>query len=145
MEFLSWLEESPWLALWLNFFALCCYWGIHDFSGRDFEDTLDILRELENDPWSERWERMGLIDSERLKETMKPHVDSMKIKSDMTWEEIWQEECGFIDRAPIVDAVPVVRCKDCKYNQESACEYSAVWVRPNGFCQWGERREYEAD
>lgn len=49
--------------------------------------------------------KMGLVDTERLKETMKPSADSMKIKPDMTWEEIWQEECGFIDDAPTVDPV----------------------------------------
>jgi hypothetical protein len=59
MELLNWLEGSPWLALWLIFFNLFCYWEIHDFSGRDFEDTIDILRELENDPWSERWKNEG--------------------------------------------------------------------------------------
>lgn len=40
-----------------------------------------------------------------------------------------------------VDAVEVVRCKDCKHKQGNACDYSAVWVRPNGFCQWGKRRD----
>lgn len=39
------------------------------------------------------------------------------------------------------DLVEVVRCKDCKYNQGSACDYSAVWVRPNGFCHLGERKD----
>ncbi len=48
-----------------------------------------------------------------------------------------------IDEEPIVDAVPVVRCKDCKYKEGNACDYSAVWVRPNGYCQWGERKEDE--
>ena len=37
----------------------------------------------------------------------------------------------------------LVRCKDCKYKQGSACDYSAVWVRPNGYCQWGERKDDE--
>lgn len=37
----------------------------------------------------------------------------------------------------------IVRCKDCKYREGSACDYSAVYVRPNGYCQWGERREDE--
>lgn len=46
---------------------------------------------------------------------------------------------------PMVEYAPVVRCKDCKYKQGSACEYSAVWVRPNGFCHWGERREEQED
>lgn len=41
------------------------------------------------------------------------------------------------------DIVEVVRCKDCKHRDGSACDYSAVWVRKNGFCQWGERREDE--
>ena len=35
----------------------------------------------------------------------------------------------------------LVRCKDCKHRNGSACDYSAVWLRENGFCQWGERRE----
>ena len=35
----------------------------------------------------------------------------------------------------------IVRCKDCLYRVGNACDYSAVYVRPNGFCQWGERRE----
>ena len=38
----------------------------------------------------------------------------------------------------------LVRCKDCKYKQGSSCEYSAVWARPNGFCNWGERKDDRA-
>lgn len=37
----------------------------------------------------------------------------------------------------------LVRCTDCKHNDGSCCDYSAVWVRPNGYCQWGERKEKE--
>lgn len=39
----------------------------------------------------------------------------------------------------------IVRCKDCKHKHGCACDYSAVWVRPNGFCHWGERREDDGD
>ena len=39
----------------------------------------------------------------------------------------------------------LVRCKDCKYRQGSVCDYSAVWVRPNGFCQWGDKKEEEEE
>ena len=42
-----------------------------------------------------------------------------------------------------MDAVSVVRCKDCKYKQGSVCEYSAVYVHPNGFCNWGTRKGEE--
>ena len=46
---------------------------------------------------------------------------------------------------PTVDAVKVVRCKDCLYRDGSICDYSAVYVRPNGYCQWGRRKEDETD
>ena len=35
----------------------------------------------------------------------------------------------------------IIRCRDCKHNQGNACDYSSVWTRPNGFCQWGERKD----
>lgn len=54
-----------------------------------------------------------------------------------------------IERVPTVDAVEVVRCKDCKYYSEDGWGYGNCY-RPNvdylrmnerGFCSWGERRE----
>lgn len=62
-----------------------------------------------------------------------------------------------IDYAPTVDAVEVVRCKDCKYcktwyfdkngNSPSAiCTFwNGVTVYKNGFCSNGERREHETN
>ena len=51
-----------------------------------------------------------------------------------------------IEDAPTVDAVEVVRCKDCVYNVNGACEFSEA-VDPNYipdyFCADGERREGE--
>lgn len=46
-----------------------------------------------------------------------------------------------VDRASPVDAVEVVRCKNCLYRVGNACDYSAIYVRPNGYCQWGRRKE----
>lgn len=50
-------------------------------------------------------------------------------------QEYWGNERCFdyvdaedIDNAPTVDAVPVVRCKDCKYYKESRV------LAPNKFC-----------
>lgn len=39
----------------------------------------------------------------------------------------------------------IVRCKDCMYRDGNACDYSAVYVRPHGYCQWGRREEDEID
>ena len=35
----------------------------------------------------------------------------------------------------------LVRCKDCEFKDGDVCDYSAVYVHPNGFCNWGKRRE----
>lgn len=48
---------------------------------------------------------------------------------------------------PTVDAVEVVRCKDCIHRMKNGmCEYkdySVVAQDDNDFCSWGERREDE--
>ena len=52
-----------------------------------------------------------------------------------------------LDRQPTIDAVPVVRCKDCKYfyhdrADRASCELvcGMVLTTDNGFCSYGERR-----
>ena len=54
-----------------------------------------------------------------------------------------------IARQPTVDAVEVIRCKDCKWRGEPGC---AVYIvdesdRPkdDDFCSWGERKEDETE
>lgn len=53
--------------------------------------------------------------------------------------------------APTIDAVEVVRCKDCKrrgtencamtFNTEDNGYYLTDWTSDDGFCSWGERKE----
>lgn len=49
-----------------------------------------------------------------------------------------------IQDAPTIDAVPVVRCKDCKYYKpdeyEFGCDYGLPCVKADDFCSYGERR-----
>ena len=65
---------------------------------------------------------------------------------------LWHEVVASV---PAVDAVEVVRCKDCKHGELNCnlkekeyvvCELDEhhVW-RPNGFCSYGERREENAE
>lgn len=50
---------------------------------------------------------------------------------------------------PTVDAVPVVRCKDCKYSKDEYgdgdcyCDLSVIYIGKdwNHFCSWAERKE----
>jgi hypothetical protein len=50
-----------------------------------------------------------------------------------------------IAAAPTVDAVEVVRCKDCKHYGTSGCAMDAFSfdVTEESFCSYGERRENE--
>ena len=51
----------------------------------------------------------------------------------------WFEHCRYQQRHTI-DAVPVVRCKDCKHRfEDSWCEY--VDDNDNFYCARGERKE----
>ena len=66
-------------------------------------------------------------------------------------------ERGYLDAQenmnllPTVDAVEVVRCKDCKRYEENTeartrfCrrELNYMYAEPNGFCSYGERKDNE--
>lgn len=63
----------------------------------------------------------------------------------------YQEIAKLIDNALTVDAVQVVRCKDCKHRRE-ICPMRYIemvgederihdYSTDNGYCSWGERRE----
>ena len=59
----------------------------------------------------------------------------------------------FIETLPIVDAVPVVRCKDCKFrfrnngHDKNGCPItdSDIWMDDSGFCSYGERKDDETN
>lgn len=88
-------------------------------------------------------------------------ADALKKKADMRGRCLRPLVTAFqmcvtvhdIDDAPTIDAVPVVRCKDCLYWQsgENECEkweYCAIHnidIGPHSFCSYGERKEDEGD
>ena len=54
----------------------------------------------------------------------------------------------WIDKAPTIDAVPVVRCKDCKHcdPENNHCDHhmgtaAPLRRKPDDFCSYGERKE----
>ena len=57
-----------------------------------------------------------------------------------------------MEGAPTVDAVEVVRCKDCEFSIPSEysehalkCTHWMMDCNKNGFCSYGERRRDETD
>ena len=79
-------------------------------------------------------------------------VDEAIINFGFEWDDISptrDEFVAFLKKQPTIDAVPVVRCKDCirRYDTDECpmcfliegeyCEYT----NENGFCDRGERKE----
>lgn len=81
---------------------------------------------------------MRLIDADELKISLKGLLHD-------TWQ--YAGSCAVIDEEPTIDAVQVVRCKDCKHfdgydechhYQEYCGDYAGV--DPDDFCSEGIRR-----
>lgn len=59
--------------------------------------------------------------------------------------------CDMLNDSPTVDAVPVVRCRECKYsygnkyctNDAWKDEGNTVYIEPDAFCSYGERKNNE--
>ena len=96
---------------------------------------------------------MRLGDLDALLEQLPVHPDGglRSVKEEMLMIRVRED----IRNAPTIDAVPVVRCKDCKHGQpmvyrhtESPCimcshlgsGFFARVFNPNWFCADGERR-----
>ena len=81
-----------------------------------------------------------LIDADALKQTFCAECN----------HSIKCEDCDidyhFEHLAPAIDAVEVVRCKNCAYwdATEKVC-VDRMTADENGYCAWGERREDETD
>ena len=95
-----------------------------------------------------------LIDANALLEKLLRMIDYCKTDNKVSGlTALFQVGDAIID-CPTVDAVPVVRCRDCKhFNDVSAipviadskklvCMKGVNWraVEPNHFCSYGERR-----
>lgn len=95
---------------------------------------------------------MRLIDADSLKD----YIDCGHLRppTELCFSEL--DVCNMIDKRPTIDAVEVVRCKDCKYKRlydegETKYYYCALEDRPNrnwsvddtDYCSWGEEREVE--
>ena len=99
-----------------------------------------------------------LISRSALLETLKEHHDYIMQEPEISKTIKWCEAACFnrtidaLETAPAVDAVEVVRCKDCKHGQPSNaweefwyCEVWTIHHRGDNFCSYGERRADDAD
>lgn len=74
-------------------------------------------------------------------------AEELELQFDVSDEDIIAKE--IIRNAPTVDAVPVVRCRDCEHlvnavvnvNGFLICGVSDMEITPEDFCSYGERKE----
>ena len=94
--------------------------------------------------------KMRLIDADALKATLGMKDDCSECGD--AWKACHYDRiypkldfCEWIDDAPTVDTVPVVRCGECKHLMaDGRCfEFADDNIRPSvsDFCSYGERRE----
>ena len=89
---------------------------------------------------------MRLIDADALQRRI------CGAKCGCEYEDCWNEEgCvydRFISNAPTINAVPVVRCRECKHcdPENHHCDHhmgtaAPLRRKPDDFCSYGERKE----
>lgn len=96
---------------------------------------------------------MRLIDADKYKQTLEYWIADIE----STYDKEANAECRAtldcicqLDDAPTIDAVPVVRCKDCKHwNRDRANIHRGdcleivpeVWMNENDFCSYGLKKD----
>ena len=86
---------------------------------------------------------MGLIDADSLKFT---NFEIVMCEGD--FKKAFKLLCEKLDDAPIIDAVEVVRCRECIHLQKSGqCDKTSLWIgnKEDGgcddfFCGYGEMK-----
>lgn len=82
---------------------------------------------------------MRLIDAD-MADVVIIYYKSNELTQVSAIREYTKRQKAFLDKFPTIDAVPVVRCKDCKHRfKDSWCEY--VDDDDNFYCAYGEREE----
>ena len=69
----------------------------------------------------------------------------------VSMEATRKKGCAYIEdinNAPIIDAVPIVRCKNCKHRYITGstthyyvCDFMDAEYNDNGYCHHGERKD----
>ena len=93
---------------------------------------------------------MRLIDADKLLENYKKWIPQLSSKED-EGDRRGVETCiAVLEDTPAVDAVPVVRCRECKHRGTDDCIFhikgepadeELLLKLDNDFCSYGERKE----
>ena len=94
---------------------------------------------------------MRLIDADELRAWLVKAGRFLKLQDDKrTASHAIGKVIDHVDKTPAVDAVPVVRCRDCEYIYidgygDLICVKSGLYSDENDYCSRGQRRGQSAD
>jgi len=81
-------------------------------------------------------------------DALKAHIDKLPALPDGNFAGTHSALKALINMQPTIDAVPVVRCRECKHWAEHTKGYLGIcsfiscnFVMENGYCAWGELKE----
>ena len=82
-----------------------------------------------------------------MKELHEKRAEEANMAGDRVVCVTWHDAVIFIKNAPTIDAIEVVRCKDCKYYVEDinryVCVNGNIDATPTDYCSWGEKDEID--
>ena len=86
---------------------------------------------------------MRLIDADAL---MREFAEFVRESNNSDFADIptWNDAVSLLGSAPTIDAVPVVRCRECKWWKSNDCKndtHGYVPLDENDFCSPGERKD----
>ena len=91
---------------------------------------------------------MRIIDADKLLETYKKWIPQLSSKEDAGDKQGVETCIAVLEDAPTIDAVTVVRCRDCKKHSSSVfypdmffCPEHGRYMNPDGYCSYGERKK----
>ena len=103
---------------------------------------------------------MRLIDADVVVENIEEWLDSVGTALIGNGLSYTGELMGCIEDAPTVDAIPVVRCRECKHWKPSGskagnsfsdmeyiggCEFTNYYRRESDFCSYGKRKDSDGN
>ena len=111
-----------------------------------------MLRQSANAMCQERGRMMRLIDADAVRQKREDFAVTSNAEMNRfnrMFVDLFNRE---IDKAPTIDAVPVVRCKDCKYWGNSlnwdghivgGCDFVEMVTDEDGYCYRAYRKEVQ--
>lgn len=93
---------------------------------------------------------MRLIDGDEFEKRMNKYAKDCRDEGDTNTAQVFDDVACELQDAPIIDAVEIVRCKDCIYavkiaktSNDISCGSMRDFVKENDFCSKGERKDKE--